>query len=283
VSYDGSSSGVSPVGHGLDGAVHSMALFKSNTSHKALLVVGGSFYSAITNATALVRGGLAGWDASSREWVLLGSRPFFGRADVVLANASHSLYVAGTSSLGEHVSSLLSRFDGSSWSTPVSALDEYISEGSIEALSISPRGDLIIGGAFSWSHKEAFLARWDGRNFHKLKVDGRVRCMAGNAFAVYVGGDFGLAVYQDSSGIQTLFTAASSAAVYGSVASLAVADHASSCIYITGALVDATTGRSASLARRCLAAGSPSFEMAAFGQGDQNRLHSLALQAVQAS
>ena len=154
LSFDGSSSGVSPVGHGVDGAVHSMALFKSNTSHKALLVVGGSFYFAITNATALVRGGLAGdqprseapsispllscqlprgafhldsrviyllswallagcsasivmplglmclsagWDASRREWVQLGSRPFLGRVDVVLANASCCLYVAGTS------------------------------------------------------------------------------------------------------------------------------------------------------------------------------------------
>jgi len=117
------------------------------------------------------------------------------------------------------------------------------------------------------------------RGLYCGQVDGRVRSMAANAFAVYVGGDFGLAVYQDSSGIRTLFTAAPSAAVYGTVASLAVADHADSCIYMTGALVDAPTGRSARLARRCLAAGSPSFEISAFGQDDQSRLHSLTLQA----
>ena len=32
------------------------------------------------------------------------------------------------------------------------------------------RGDVMIGGAFSWDGRAAYLARWDGKNFHKLAV-----------------------------------------------------------------------------------------------------------------
>ena len=28
----------------------------------------------------------------------------------------------------------------------------------------------MIGGAFSWDGRAAYLARWDGKNFHKLAV-----------------------------------------------------------------------------------------------------------------
>lgn len=57
LSYDGAY--VSHLGQGVDGAVHAMALFQA-AGDKSLLVVGGSFYTAITNATASVPGSLAG-------------------------------------------------------------------------------------------------------------------------------------------------------------------------------------------------------------------------------
>ena len=249
LSYDGAHA--SHVGQGVDGAVHSMTLFKGPASQRALLVVGGSFYTAMTNATMSVTGSLAG------EIYLLalllacllprGNRCLSGRPDEVcglsepwsvkgtlVCRLGHGKARVGVSrppalrrpcrrrtgqlhclirrgdeqvsalprfpnrlpvpttdackeraptdmldhicadclrcSLGEHRTSMLSRFDGNKWTTPVGASHEYISHGSVESLCISPRGDLLIGGSFSLHDKAAFLVRWDGRSFHQLEV-----------------------------------------------------------------------------------------------------------------
>ena len=86
--------------------------------------------------------------------------------------------------------------------------------------------------------------------------------MVANAFAVYIGGDFGLTSYQDSSGLRTLFSATPSAPLYGSVMSLSVADHASSCVYVAGALTEASGGKSARFVRRCQESGAHPVEIA---------------------
>lgn len=92
-----------------------------------------------------------------------------------------------------------------------------------------------------------------------------VRSMAvsQSSLAVYIGGVFGLASYQEPSGLRILLSPTASASVYGSVASLAVADYASSCVYVAGALTEASSGRKARLVRRCQTAGAhPEFEIA---------------------
>lgn len=84
-----------------------------------------------------------------------------------------------------------------------------------------------------------------------------------SALAVYIGGDFGLASYTEPFGLRFLLSPTASASVYGSVASLAVADYASSCVYVAGALTEASSGRNARLVRRCQTAGGhPEFEIA---------------------
>jgi hypothetical protein len=103
--------------------------------------------------------------------------------------------------------------------------------------------------------------------------------MVSNAFAVYIGGDFGLTSYQDSSGLRTLFSATPSASVYGSVTSLAVADHASSCVYVAGALTEASSGKIARFVRRCQASGAHPAEIATIEKdGSWNAL--IVLKAV---
>ena len=74
-------------------------------------------------------------------------------------------------SLGEQSLSLLSRFDGLLWSTPLGATPkDYISQGTVNAMGISSRGDLIIAGEFMLRNSMVNLARWDGSHFHQLQV-----------------------------------------------------------------------------------------------------------------
>ena len=66
------------------------------------------------------------------------------------------------------------------------------------------------------------------------QVDGRVEALASSSFGFYLGGTFGLAMYEDSSRARTLFpTQDGGIRLTGGVHSLAAAD---GCVYAAGAL-----------------------------------------------
>ena len=137
LAYDGSSA--YPLGEGVDGIVNSMTLYflpagaqgSNDTRPQELIVVGGSFFTAMNQRqhdSSFVPGALAAWNTAVGQWEAISDTPFLGRVDVVLSNGS-LLFVAGTSSLGPQPASLLSRFDGANWTTPVGATPEhYISQ-----------------------------------------------------------------------------------------------------------------------------------------------------------
>jgi len=92
---------------------------------------------------------------------------------------------------------------------------------------------------------------------HIEQVDGRVRTLATSTSIseVYVGGDFGVGIYQDNLAIRPLVAASSTTGasrLTGPVLSLAIAE---SCIYIAGALrfsgVGSTNTKRARLVRYC--------------------------------
>ena len=145
--YDGG--GVQALGQGVDGTVHALATFSlpaaffesaalngfsggsvysggdsgGSSAARQVLIVGGSFNNAVNaHRSGSVQGALAAWDPVSSQWLRMSTRPLVGRVDVLLSDSDSSLlYVAGSRSLGDEASSLLSRFDGTSWRTPVGA------------------------------------------------------------------------------------------------------------------------------------------------------------------
>ena len=112
-----------------------------------------------------------------------------------------------------------------------------IPQGIVEAMLISPRNELLIAGAYFLRDKEVFLSRWDGFDFHIIQVESRARALAVYGFSVFVGGDFGLAIYEEFSGIRLMssqFITAGGSLLGGHIFSLAVEDD---CVYISGRLL----------------------------------------------
>ena len=272
--YDGSA--VYPLGQGVDGVVNAMAVFtldrsaadgadRGGDAHRYahgdtpvyaslldeseltrdLVIVGGSFYSAMNQhqyKTPVVKSALAAWDLKAAKWVDISPEPYLGRVDAIVANAS-VLYVAGTTSLGAHPSSLLSRFDGYAWTTPVgrgrgAGAEELVARGEVAQLVMAPgREALFVAGAFHVLDAEVFVARWDGRHFNPIPgVPGRAHALAFHGPVLFVGGDFGLVVYDEIAGAQRLgarFAAPDGRLLGGHVLALAAAG---GCVYVAGAL-----------------------------------------------
>ena len=102
-----------------------------------------------------------------------------------------------------------------------------------------------------------------------LQVDGRVEALASSSFGLYLGGAFGLAVYEDSSRARTLFsTPDGGIRLTGGVYSLAAED---GCVYAAGALK--ILGPSASaysrLVRYCPSLGAFNSTIEPMAVGDQ--------------
>jgi len=246
-----------------------------------VLIVGGSFNNAVNaHRSGSVQGALAAWDPVSSQWLRMSTRPLVGRVDVLLSDSDSSLlYVAGSRSLGDEASSLLSRFDGTSWRTPVgAAANDYVSNGVVHAMSVSSRGDLSVAGDFFLCDAEVSLVRWDGSNFHILEVNGRVQALASHGFSIYIGGEFGLAIYQDSADIKPLLLGSSGdggVVVNGSVTSLTVVD---SCVFLAGALTIATTkpqlsSSSSRVVRYCPSDDGSSVDAMAFADDSRSSMH----------
>ena len=210
-----------------------------------LVIVGGSFYSAMNQhqyKSPVVKSALAAWDLKAAKWVDISPEPYLGRVDAIVANAS-VLYVAGTTSLGAYPSSLLSRFDGYAWTTPVgrgrgAGAEELVARGEVAALVMSPgREALFVAGAFHVLDAEVFVARWDGRHFNPIPgVPGRAHAIAFHGPVLFVGGDFGLVAYDEIAGAQRLgarFAAPDGRLLGGHVLALSAAG---GCVYVAGAL-----------------------------------------------
>jgi hypothetical protein len=212
-----------------------------------LLIVGDNFNNAVNaHRSDSVQGALSEWDPVSSQWLWMSTRPLVGRVDVLLSDSDSSLlYVAGRRSLGDEASSLLSRFscfDSTSWRTPVgAAANDYASNGVVYAMSVSSRGDLSVAGDFFLCDAEVSLVRWDGSNFHIIEVNGRVQTLTSHDFSIYIGGGFGLALYQDSAEIKPLLLGSSGdggVVIDDSVTSLTFVD---SCLFLVGVLSIANT------------------------------------------
>jgi hypothetical protein len=90
------------------------------------------------------------------------------------------------------------------------------------------------------------------------QVDGRVQALSSSSFGLYLGGEFGLAIYEDSSRARTLFSTPNGGIqLTGDVYSLAAAD---GCVYVAGALRVVSPGASAHarLVRYCPSTGASS-------------------------
>lgn len=164
---------VQGLGRGVDGTVNSITFFTDSQTSTEMLIVGGSFHSAVNlHSIALVKGALAAWNPATALWSAI-SEPFLGRVDVLVSNGP-ILYLAGTMSLGDKATSLLSIYDGKTWTTPLGRSNEFVvgggGGGGIDAMAISDEGHLIIGGDFVLQGTSVYLARWDGGHFHKIQV-----------------------------------------------------------------------------------------------------------------
>jgi hypothetical protein len=148
--WDGST--WSPLGSGLDGAVHALAAGRTATG-SPLLYAGGEF----AYAGSVAASNIARWDGTC--WSALGA----GVDDEVLALAvrdeggsGHTLLVAGKFiSAGGAPARRLAAWDGSHWSTLDSGMDR-----AAHALSVLDDGSLFVGGEFTTSAAgDSFLAR----------------------------------------------------------------------------------------------------------------------------
>jgi hypothetical protein len=158
VGYEPATGSWVPLGSGVDGPVHALAVLPDNR-----LVAAGSF----GNAGATVAGGIAAWNGIA--WQPLGAGVAGGAIESLVVGTGGDLFAGGTfTQAGGVPASLVARWDGSAWSplgaglTPAAATPVLLP--GVRDLDILPNGDLIAVGGFTGSGPTAAeqVARWDG-------------------------------------------------------------------------------------------------------------------------
>ena len=160
----------SPLGPGLSGPVNALAVLQNGD-----LIAGGQFAAAGATTTLSI----ARWDGAT--WSGLGS----GLAPAVWTYGVYALTVMQNGDLiaggrftiaGSVATSLVARWDGTSWSALGAGLSRSTGLDGVFALTTLPNGTLVAGGSFTTFGYGMFLASWNG--------------VAWSSFGINVGGAF---------------------------------------------------------------------------------------------
>ena len=177
-----------PLGNGIIGRRVLALAFTPNGD----LYAGGDF----DTGSGAVANGVARWDGTA--WSRLGS---IGTNNIVRALAAApngDLYVGGDFTSVDGINGLtankVARWDGTAWSALGNGLG---GGGPVSALTITPDGQLYVGGSFTGAlnspPRTANIARWDGTNWFSLGtgLNGEVLALVpGRYNDLFVGGNF---------------------------------------------------------------------------------------------
>jgi glucose/arabinose dehydrogenase len=147
----------SAIGGGTDGPVRALAVGATG-----LLFVGGSFSRAGSVANSVQANNIAQWDGTT--WSALGTGTAVGTNNEIRAlavdNATRSVVVGGNFSSAGGVGALcVARWDGARWNSLGTGTNGFVN-----SLAVTPRGDIVAGGSFTMAGGMAAnrIAQWNG-------------------------------------------------------------------------------------------------------------------------
>lgn len=147
----------SPVGGGVDGPVRAIVV-----SSTGAVIVAGSFSRAGTAPNLLQANNIAQWNGTA--WSAFGVGATVGTNNEIRALAldprTRNVFAGGNFSVAGGVNALcVARWDGSQWSALGGGTNGFVN-----ALAVTPRGDIVAGGSFTMAGGNVAnrCARWNG-------------------------------------------------------------------------------------------------------------------------